>query len=346
MGIDSFYTSPELADKLISYIPDSDFKEILDPCVGDGELLRAASKRWPFSKFWGSDVSFEVIKSVKSNHPTWKLAVVDFLSLEDILQSPIVKKKKDLILLNPPFTCKGATIHKIEYDDKIFNVSTAMFFLLQALKLLKANGMIYCILPISCCFSLKDNTAWSYLKKHKNATILESPTSRNLFKGCSPNIVLVSICNMIGKLAAIDEKAITPKIEIVEILRGKLSVYELPKFQNENGFPFIHTTNITDNRLNISDKKCIKESSTIKGPAILIPRVGRPSKRKIVKVSNKESYVLSDCLIALLVENSQLEIVYDFVIKNWEAIKATYIGTGAKYTTIDRLSDFFETNHT
>ena len=43
-GLDSYYTPPMLADKLVSFIASSHIEHAVDFCVGDGDLLKADRK--------------------------------------------------------------------------------------------------------------------------------------------------------------------------------------------------------------------------------------------------------------------------------------------------------------
>lgn len=69
-----------------------------------------------------------------------------------------------MILLNPPFTCKGSIIEHVNLGEQDFKVSTAMLFLMRALRFLSDNGGLYAIMPISIIYSEKDKQAWNYLK--------------------------------------------------------------------------------------------------------------------------------------------------------------------------------------
>jgi len=52
--------------------------------------------------------------------------------------------------------------------------------------------------------------------------------------------------------------------------------------------------------------------------------------------------VLSDCVIALKTENlDDARRVYDALMEHWDDFREVYNGTGAKYTTMERLRAFF-----
>lgn len=62
----------------------------------------------------------------------------------------------DLVVLNPPFTCKGSVVEHLEFEREEFKVSTAMLFSMRVLRYLSERGGLYAILPISCVYSEKD----------------------------------------------------------------------------------------------------------------------------------------------------------------------------------------------
>ena len=83
--------------------------------------------------------------------------------------------------------------------------------------------------------------------------------------------------------------------------------------------------------------------SLISGPGVVIHRVGNPSPSKVCTIKKKESYILSDCVIfmktATVTDSIKLQ---QYILSNWLLFENLYKGTGAKYTTLKRLRDFFD----
>src|SRR5690606_31823998 len=102
------------------------------------------------------------------------------------------KNKFDLVLLNPPFTCKGASRKMIVFDGLEFQMSTSMAFFVEAINYLSNEGVMYAILPQSVAYSKKDEKIRDYLKRKYNFRILEERNNQT-FEKCAPNIVLASI---------------------------------------------------------------------------------------------------------------------------------------------------------
>lgn len=341
--IDSYYTSKELASRLINYVQKKDVKSIADFCVGDGDLLKAALNRWSKAKYTGLDISKEAITSVKKNYTRWNLSTCNFLSDKSRKRCiPLVKNKNgfDLILLNPPFSTKGGEVHKVFFNNEYILVSRAMAFLVEAIKYLSPTGCLYAILPISVAYSKKDEKIWKLLTDNYNLSVLETPTKKH-FKGCSPNIVLISIKDSIKSRISISFKSLSSfDAKNISVFRGKVSMHNIGK--NKTGQKYlIHTTNLQNNRIQDLEIKLDNNLSEISGPAILIPRVGQPNINKICIIKKEESYILSDCILAIktktLTESIFLKKLF---VENWDYISNLYKGTGARYITIEKLEKY------
>ena len=156
-GPDAYYTPNRLADRLIGHIAEVDIHTAADFCVGDGGLLKAVKRRFPETQCFGVDISKESIENLRKKQVDWTLGACDFMERENVAKlKGIGDRKYDLIVFNPPFTCKGSTLCRIEFDGHLFKCSTALMFLTEALGYLNEAGVMYAILPIGCLCSQKD----------------------------------------------------------------------------------------------------------------------------------------------------------------------------------------------
>jgi tRNA1(Val) A37 N6-methylase TrmN6 len=337
--IDPHYTPKDLADRLVNYIKKKKALSIADFCVGEGDLLKAANTKWASAKFYGNDISSQVIRLLKIKYPDWILGNCDFLNPNSRNRSIIFKRKYDVILLNPPFTCKGSTIQSVLFEKKEYHVSTAMAYLLEAIKYLNVNGVIYAILPQSIAYSRKDDKIRAYLKnKYYFKFITE--LNNQWFKKCAPNIVLASINDK--NIVCLNQsfKKMKVKVGDLTIQRGRMGMYKIDK-NKKCGIPLVHTTNIINGRITGIKYKVNKKCSRITGPAILVNRVGQPSKEKVCILLSKEMYAISDCIIGIKLDNiSSCHKLKKMIIDNWSDFSNLYKGTGAKYITINRLKYF------
>lgn len=343
---DSFYTPDYLAKLLVNYAKNTTVKSVVDFCVGEGELLKAAFQKWPDSDLYGTDISIEIINKLNKEHPDWKIEYCDFVDENSRNQCSVLKKQFDIILLNPPFTCKGATISTVVFDNKIFKMSTAMSFFVTSLTYLKTGGEIYAILPQSVAYSEKDSIIWQYLSDFYSLRILEERHNKD-FRQCTPNTILVNLIKKKNKAPIIlktDTYNLTQFLpNPVRIIRGSISMHLKEKYAyGEMKLPLIHTTNLQNHSISNITYFIRSEHSVVKGPALLIPRVGNYSQHKITMINTGEKYSISDCIIALEYKDiNECCKLFDYIINNWPTFVQIYKGTGAKYTTIKRIHDFF-----
>lgn len=336
---DEFYTSTALASRLISYIPTNvKIKSVADFCIGGGELLIAALKRWKELDCYGVDISNNAINNLQAIYPKWHLEVFDFTG--DVTEGSFLQNKRfDLILLNPPFTCKGSIVNEIYYKGVAYHASTAMLFLVNALKYINKQGGMYAIIPMGTLYSQKDRKLWNAIYEDYLVTLLQE-NDISYFKDCSPSIAIISIKpgKTISKLGALDDVVITnsPKVQLI---RGKLSMFKVNKM--DNGFQLIHTTLMKNNIIIDGNIRTMHSESTVQGPAVLIPRVGNPNSGKICVINEGNTYVLSDCVIGLKTNSiNDAKQLMGMIIDDWDNFKKLYKGTGAKYITMERIRHY------
>lgn len=341
--LDSYYTPSSLADKLVNYIVPAQISRAVDFCVGDGNLLKAVAKRYNNAKLYGTDISGDALIKLSNQCPNWHLGKCNFKTDKSVNSVPFLKDRLfDLIVLNPPFTCKGSVVENLKFEGGEYRVSTAMFFLMKALKYLAPNGGLYAILPISCVYSVKDRKAWDYLKAHYNACILEESNKVCFTSKCAPNIVLVYVghykVNGIEKTNTFDFSSLV----VTSIVRGCVRMQNLQYSKSKNAVPLIHTTNLQKGKL--VNLKCImpRNNILVNGNGVVIPRVCNPSPDKIALLDENLIYALSDCVIVLRTKNRiDAKKIRDSIIKHWHDFLLVYKGTGAQYTTLERLRTLF-----
>ena len=310
--IDPFYTPAPLATKLADYVDIEHVNRIADFCVGDGELIRAVRDKFPEAICYGVDICNNVIANLREKHPDWTLAVCDFENDESVNNVDFIRGMSfDLIMMNPPFTCKGSIVETIVFEGQNFKVSTAMKFVMRALEHLSATGGLYAILPISCVYSDKDKKAWGYLRKHHHACILEEPERVYFSKKCSPCIVLVYAGNR--DIQRTYQNGVNPFLDlpIEDVVRGAIRMQGLKVNRSKNAKRLIHTTNMQNGKL-AKVNKILTSYNAITGFGVVIPRVCNPNRSKIVVLDNQKEYVLSDC-VALLKTRTLEETILNFL---------------------------------
>lgn len=344
-NIDTFYTPPELAQRLLSYVDCKKVRKVADFCVGKGELLKAAEARFENIKCYGTDIDNTIVDEITKQNSSWSIDVCNFLDEHSRNQTSILKESSfDLVLSNPPFTCKGSIIKKVEFCSCIFHVSTAMAFLVESLRYLRKNGSLFAIMPASVIYSAKDKKLISEISKGFKIELLEERESQ-MFKNCSPNIVLLKIERKKANVKFnYDISLNQPPFlfdannQKIKIFRGNLSVHDVIKNNSTSGCYYVHSTNLRNNSIVGLKITVDRPKSFVSGPAILLHRVGKPDISKVCIIRKTDNYVLSDCVIALMCENEEtIQMLYEAIVSNEDVFYTLYKGTGAKYITIERL---------
>lgn len=344
---DSFYTPTYLAQRLINIVPSTTVSSIADFSVGGGELIKAGLRKWPEAKCFGTDISKHALDKLSKQNPSWILGKCNFLnplSRKHCKAISQIDKGIDLILLNPPFSCVGGTRHTVALDGITFTVSTAMAFVVEAIKYLSLTGSLYAILPNSVAYSQKDEKIWKYLIQKYHLKIIEESNCHH-FEHTSSKVLLASInCKIVESITRrLQNRA---KINNLEVFRGKISMHKVVHNKRAQ-YHLIHSTNLRNNSLEGLQLKCICDLSKVSGPALLIPRVGLPNPKKIATINAGQTFVLSDCVLAIKTSsNINAKKLKDHFLRNWKDIEDMYKGTGANYITVENLKRYLNIKKT
>lgn len=336
--MDAIYTPSELAQFLAAASSLASPGSIADFAAGDGALLRAAAERWPEARLFGSDIDETAVLSVRSTIAGCEVKVHDLLA--DGNDSALDAQTFDLILLNPPFSCRGNTRFQASIAGQIYSASKALAFVARALKYLSIDGELIAILPASVLVSERDAELISAIRAWGSVEQI-GEIRKNAFRSHAISVTILRISRSVQQCKSALEKPLLVSLRpyAVEISRGSLSVHDY--VETQEGPRFIHTTDMKNNRLAPTERKASAERRSVHGPAVLISRVGRPSKHKVVQLPDCEA-VLSDCVIALkTVPAGHEQGLAAAIAENWETFKAAYGGSCAPYTTLKRLAEAF-----
>ncbi len=313
---------------------------IADFACGDGALLSEASKRWPESQFIANDIDANLIRKLRRAQNGWRLSTVDFLSENSLQRSKLVsfQQEVDCILINPPFSERGKGKIESEFFGSQVTAGSTMTFLLRALRFLAPRGYMVAILPDSCFISQRDRTAWDRIKLHFAVQKIQS-NPRSTFKGIAASTTIAILHHHhIGRMVRPLE---TPVVNSdLEIFRGKLQMHTVDKWASVGGYPLVHTSNLSRNRVNFLSCPTVNFRHVVNGPAILLPRVGLVTQEKVAILPKCKSVVLSDCVLAIKSKtDNNVALMSQAIFEQWNIFRTAYGGTGAPYTTLERISE-------
>lgn len=322
---------------------------VADFACGEGALLVAAAERWPDVEIVAVDVDPNAITAVKTRIDSVTSIELDFLSSGDPKLDQLQSKysqKISLVLLNPPFSCRGASRLPVVWRDCTFTASKALAFVIRSLDFLSDDGNLVALLPASCLSSQKDKSALAILKRYYHVRVL-SKLSPYVFRGCTVAVDVV-VFSKNSNLHDQSRNQIADRVGFsdcrrpildVEILRG--SFPNPAKAKDQSGdLPLIHTTSLHNFQV-VSSRKVTTSRSKIFGPALLLPRVGRFRADKLCLYYGNRMSVISDCIIALTCDDiSVLSEVRDRIINHIDVFCRLYSGTCAPYITVDKVQSF------
>jgi len=194
------YFTPEFAvEKALACLSHAAIKSVIDPAVGEGAFLRAASKVWRNAKLFGIDIDNSIIKRLKNlNLKNAQFYCADTLS-KSPFEIPGIRampsgKGFDLVAGNPPFS---SWFNRVDSVDILANFRLAykngkmtksraieVLFIERFIDLAREGGFIVIVLPDS----ILSNPQYQYvrefiLQETKIVRIISLP--RNVFENTS-----------------------------------------------------------------------------------------------------------------------------------------------------------------
>lgn len=340
---DKYYTDSKLAETLVSSLPNSfDPLLIADFAAGEGSLLKAARKRWNNSTLLANDYCLESTNNLRSlNFQTYN---VDFLCSNEVNNSSLMNYANsiDLILLNPPFNQKKVKL--IEWIDCQEHIKSgiALYFVFKSMFFLKPDGYLLAILPNGCLMSERDKPALDFISRQYTLEVIKENCDSN-FKNARPRISIVKIRNTKPEICLDLSDANYIKSNELDIIRGNIQMHKVGFKRNfKTAYPLVHTTNLRKGYVEIDNRILVGSDKIISGPAILLPRVGSIDEGKVCYLPSNKSVAISDCIFAILCDDeTHAEQLKAFLFDKWVDFRKIYGGTGALYTTLSKLRNFF-----
>lgn len=340
--IDAHYTPEWLAKTMVALLPE-ETKRVGDFCMGEGALLEAAELRFGrAASYFGSDIDARAVRRARYDHPSWVVSSADLLSLSSLRSSRAwVSGSLDAVLLNPPFSYRGASGVRIAVPGfGVSKVSPAIAHADNALHALHPSGTAVLLLPANTLTSERDSAWWEYARARWSVSVELTSGPRD-FPGVVARMVVVRLAPRGAGSAARSRQigeALSPG-PAVSIIRGRVPVHDLGRYSTraDSGVPFVHSTDLR-NILRTSGRPRIDARMGTRGPLVLLPRVGALRVEKIVVWGAADPIALSDCVFGLRALGDHAVVLADQLRENTALISGRYGGSCAPYLTIRRLS--------
>lgn len=315
---------------------------IADFAAGDGALLAAAADRWPGSQVIAIDVNHQKLARLKRNR-RWRVSRCDFLGARSRSRCQVLAEivgKVSLVLLNPPFSYRGGAHVSVEFDGEVVDSSKALAFVLVSMVYLRPGGELIAVLPAGSITSEKDQRGWEMLKRIARCEIVaEYP--RGVFAGCTARTVVVRVAFREAGNPGKDRPACHWKASgvAVRIIRGSVQMHTASWTDSTDALHLIHSTELGASS-RVRHRRVRNRGRVLKGPAVLLARVGKPDLKKLTLYVTRKRVLLSDCVLALQCRTKEeAKTVYDVARKRWHILERAYGGTCARYITLRGLAE-------
>ena len=303
--------------------------------------MLAAEQTWPTARYVATDIDQSAVRRLGQIRPSWTVGRCNLRNPRSRQSCQALKgilKSTSVLLLNPPFTCRGGTKFVVQTSTGPLHASTAISFLLHTIDYIDDNGHIACVLPFGCLHNQKDGKAWEYLKSRYSIETL-----RRCPKGTFPTSAAETVLVRLSPKPP--NQQTTAETEVVSVqntqlpirlIRGSCPISRKPKESSQ--IRLVHYTDIHSGNVKINSRRGSGQHKCVQGPAILLPRVGALTRNKIALLSLTSPVMLSDCLIALKPASDDLVIpLKEKIITHFSRLRSQYVGTGAPFITLDRL---------
>lgn len=223
--MDVHYTPHTLASKLVASAPDLRPLVVADLCAGRGDLLLQAEATWPQAKFAAVDIDRTSVRRLQRLRKNWHIGRCDLKNSRSRSRSSVLRhvgRRISLLLLNPPFSCRGSARLKAHTPHGYMYTSTAMYFLVTSLGYLHESGSAVAVLPHGVLHNQKDSAAWLYIQSRYSVTVVDRPRP-GAFPRSSASTVIVRLSPVRHNTAnpkALPTLTVRPDRVTVQLTRG------------------------------------------------------------------------------------------------------------------------------
>lgn len=345
MSVDQFFTPRWIANAMVRRVRNLKVTSVADFSAGDGALLDAAIEKWPNATVYAADIDRRSVEYLKRRHPHWNVSKCDFMSetSRDVAScTRYAGGGVDLILLNPPFSCRGARTVSCNINGNTVKCSTAVSFVITAFEFLHPDGELVALLPHNSLSSEKDRSAWAQIAK-QFVIATGVATRRCDFEGCYVRSRIVHLRRRRKGVNTVLQEPLSPVTTgsepVVLIVRGSIQMH----IRRGEGRPLVHTTNLRDYRVILNGHAGARSRPSVVGPCVLVPRVGQPNISKVALFLRRRRVALSDCVIGLQCKcKADAEKLHTSIINDPIGFHGLYSGTCATYTTVERLREYLQ----
>lgn len=323
---------------MVDHVTHSSPSVIADFAAGDGGLLIPAAIQWPKARIVACDIDPIAVARLRRRFDKWLISRCDFLrdgSVEATRHLPVLWGSVDVVLMNPPFSMRGGQRWESRVGHHGVTSGVAMAFLFRALPFLSSEGQLVSVLPESCLHSERDAEALERLRRLCHVEEV-CRLARGRFEQCAARSVVLRLWRR-DKGIIECARSVDLTLSPWNVVRGSAQMHSLRIATGQTGFVLVHTDNLRNGAI-VGPFKRVWSTRSIKGCAVLLPRVGHTTLSKVAILQAKRPIVLSDCVIAIECKSlAEAHRVQELITQHWTRFRNCYGGTGAPYTTVMKI---------
>ena len=262
--------------------------------------------------------------------------------VEPIKYRPSLTPTVDVILLNPPFSCRGGTLHHVEAFDERVRASTALAFVLLSLERLSVNGEAAIVVPDGVLNREKDEAARRVLEDRFVVRTVRQLRRRE-FVGCVATARVIHVRRRKSRRNSAKQNSnqTNGSAELL-MVRGTIQMHRVSALRDRNGSPLVHSTNLREGMVAVNGVR-VKANTERRlcSPSVVVPRVGIPQRTKICVYEDDADLVMSDCVISTECSTPDIaRMVQRTILDHWDEFSEMYSGTCARYLTLRSYQGF------
>ena len=350
----TYYTPTPWSERLIEGLPCANPTGVLDPAVGDGSLLLGSAQRFHEAALFGIDVDHEAVAQTRLVLPNATVSRGDALRIRSVANTKVWRSRKmiDTVVINPPFAGSRKIVEVTVFGQDIVCGVAAGHLLVSLSHFVPKQ--VAAILPRSFFHAERDRKALEVIRKKYDvvrargldrATFTEGNAASEIAyfieRGAPDGVTSPTVDRSATDLASCNGESVWLGVQ-VGLVRGRIPVHLARRAVPGRGVPFVHTRGLTG-RCGARLRVAPTGRGIVRGTCILVPRVGYVTRNHLCTRMFPNAVQLSDCVLALCFSTVQdSEAVCCALRERFDELLACWSGTGAPYTTVDKVRRYLE----
>lgn len=177
-----YFTNKYIRDIAFNTLPNIQFSRILEPSFGTGEFLLDLYEKYPKAIIEGYEID-EKLYDFKEG-----------LVCGDFLQNSIVDETYDLVIGNPPYFQLEATEEQLNKYSSVIGgrPNIFAFFFYEGIRLLKPNGWLCYVVPVSMCTGRYFSALRKYITNSCGVMDIKS-FAQNEFADAQQSVIVITL---------------------------------------------------------------------------------------------------------------------------------------------------------